>query len=250
MKRVVIAVAMAAAFAVTHATFGQGQDRAQAQGNPFIDHSDNGETVHVLPPEASIHSPRDSQPTFAPVSDRTAVFSPSYGSGTLIDHGGLEIPDAAFYAIYWNSTVANSNSTSLGYATLQAQLTAFITSFPKNADYSGSSTDDYEVIQQYGSHDPIANTLGNWGVLVDSQPTQSRITDGGIRNYLASLFNSQQVLPSGSTIYGVYLPSGMRVALQGGGSCTSFCGYHGSFNYGGIQINTPHSPTSTAGLAR
>src|SRR5207244_6634538 len=107
MKRVVIAVAIAAVFAATHATFGQGRDQAQAQGNPFIDHSDNGETVHVLPPEASIHSPRDTQPIFAPVSDRTTVFSPSYGSGNLIDHGGLEIPDAAFYAIYWNSTVAN-----------------------------------------------------------------------------------------------------------------------------------------------
>src|SRR5205823_107765 len=70
--------ALAVAFALVAATrliSGQGH------GNPFIDHSDNGEIVHVLPPEASIHSPHDTQPSFAPVLNQTAVYPASYGSG-------------------------------------------------------------------------------------------------------------------------------------------------------------------------
>jgi hypothetical protein len=237
MKRFALVTAVAFLFVGARLTFGQGSGSGQARGgNPFVDHSDTGETVHILPAEASIHSPRDTQPTFAPVRDKTAVYTANYGSGNLIDHGGLQIPNAAFYAIYWNSSVANSNKTSLGYTTIQAQMTAFINNFPSNTDYSGSSADDYGIIQQYGSRVPIANTLANWGVLVDQQPTQANISDSNLRKYLAGLFNTGKALPSSSTIYGVYLPAGMKVTLQGGGSCSSFCGYHGSFNYGGTEI--------------
>ena len=71
MRRLLFATAIALLFAATRLTFGQGGGR-----NPFIDHSDTGETIHVLPPEASIHSPHDTQPTFAPPNDETAVYPP------------------------------------------------------------------------------------------------------------------------------------------------------------------------------
>ena len=42
---------------------------------------------------------------------------------------------------------------------------------------------------------------------------------------------------STSIIYGVYMPAGMKVMMSGGGaSCSTFCGYHGHFNYGGLDI--------------
>src|SRR4026209_1559309 len=82
--------------------------QGQGQGNPFYDKSDTGETVKILPPPASLHSPGDTQPTDAPPRNGTAVFPASYGSGTLNDHGGLEIPNASYMPIYWNSSVANS----------------------------------------------------------------------------------------------------------------------------------------------
>jgi hypothetical protein len=37
-------------------------------------------------------------------------------------------------------------------------------------------------------------------------------------------------------VYGVYFPSGMRISLQGGSSCSSFCGYHSHFSYNGTPI--------------
>ena len=40
----------------------------------------------------------------------------------------------------------------------------------------------------------------------------------------------------GDIIYGIYLPAGMKVTMSGGASCSSFCGYHGSYAYGGIKL--------------
>ena len=62
MKRGALVVTVAALMAGTSISFGQGHGM-----NPFFDRSDTGEIVHVLPPEASIHSPHDTQPTFATV---------------------------------------------------------------------------------------------------------------------------------------------------------------------------------------
>ena len=121
---------------------------AQNPRDPFIDHNDNGETIHVLPPPAAVHSPRDTQPTDAPVVNGTAVFPPSYGSGNLNDHGGPEIPDAQFRAIYWNSSVANSTATSLGYATIKDQINGFANVFSDGGNWDNSPTDDYTIVQQ------------------------------------------------------------------------------------------------------
>jgi hypothetical protein len=233
MKRLAFACAVASLIA-------GGRMYSQGGGNPFVDHSDTGETIHVLPAPAAAHNPHDRQPTIAPPQQGTAVYAPSYGSGDLIDHGGLEIANAGFWAIYWNSSVATSPATSTStathYANIQAEINDFITNFPDSADWNDSSTDDYEVIQQYGSHAPIANTLSNWGAFVDNASTQSSISDRSLRNYIAGLFNAGKVAARADTIYGVYLPPGMRVTLQGGSSCSSFCGYHSHFTYGSMQI--------------
>src|SRR5207247_787510 len=97
--------------------------------NPFEDRSDTGEKIKVLPTPASIHSPADTQPTEAPAHKGTAVYPASYGSGNLIDHGGLEIPNASYLPVYYNASVANSTATSLGYSRVQDQIGAFVDAF-------------------------------------------------------------------------------------------------------------------------
>ncbi len=208
----------------------------QGLEHPFWDRTDSGETVHILPPPASIRSPWSTSPTFTSPQNETAVYAPSYGSGNLIDHGGLEIATAGFWAIYWNSAVANSTATSLGYATISAQINAFVSAYPDNQNWDNSNTDDFTIIQQYGSTASVSHSLGNYGFFVDSQASSSKISDSQIRSYLTSLFNSGKISPSSHIIYGVYFPAGMRITLQGGGSCTSFCGYHGHFTYNAYQI--------------
>jgi len=209
--------------------------QAPPAGNPFIDHSDNGETIHVLPTPASIRSPRDTQPTTAPPQKGTAVYPASYGSGNLIDHGGMEIPNAGFQAIYWNKSAANSTST---------KIDAFVSAFADNDIWDNDATDDYTIVQQYGSTMPIASTLTSnpanplspGSALVDTKSTVSRYRDSQIQSYLTSLFNSHKLAAMNNVIYGMYFPAGMTICLQSGCSCSSFCGYHSHFSYGSTQI--------------
>lgn len=238
MKRVILGVAAAAIFAGGQIALGQGQGNAFGH-DPFFDHADNGEIVHVLPTPASVRSPRDTQPTFASPSGETSVFPASYGSSDLVDHGGHQIPNAAFLAIYWNKTVANSTETStlngFHYDTIQHQIAAFAQNFADGGNWDNSATDDYTVIQQYGSSDAIVGSLFHRTELVDTQTTTGMIRDSSIRSYLKTLFDAHKVVVDENTVYGIYFPSGMKVSLQGT-SCSSFCGYHSHFTYNGLQI--------------
>ena len=158
--------------------------------NPFVDRADTGELIHVLPTPASIHSPRDTQATDAPVANGTAVYPASYGSGKLQYHGGRIMSSASYYAVYWNASVAMA---------VQDRIQAFVTNFADNHNFDNSPTDDYEIIQQYGGSNGFpANTLPFLGTFVDSKPAQSTIKDSAIRNYLSSPgYDLRHLLPFG-----------------------------------------------------
>jgi hypothetical protein len=215
---------------------GQGQGQGQDEGNPFVDHSDKGEVLHVLPTPASIRSPQDPEHLFAPPSGEYHLYSPSYGRGNLINHGGPQINNAGFMAIYWNGSVANSTAVSGSYGDIKTQIDTFIGTFPSVAPFSASVQDDYSIIQQYGTATtPISYALTNYAYFIDTKPTQSSISDSAIRSYLAGLFSSG-VVAADNIIYGVYFPAGMTVTSGTGSSCSTFCGYHGYFSYGGRSI--------------
>jgi len=230
MKRFCVAAAVMMLASGSRVIIGQGR------GNPFVDHSDTGEVVHVLPPQASVHSPHDTEPTDAVRSGKVQVNPPSYGSGNLINHSGHQISFAGFFAIYWNGTVANSAG-SQGNGTLRSQVAAFVQNFSDGQAYSQSDPSaDYSIVQQYGSADAIAPVLAWAGDFVDNRSRQSSFSDSKVRSYLAGLFSSGLIVADEHTVFGVYFPSGMRISLQGGASCSAFCGYHGNFSYNGKDI--------------
>jgi hypothetical protein len=230
MKRFAYVCAAAFLLAGGGQIFGQGRD------NPFVDHSDTGETVHVLPAPASIHSPRDTAPTDAVIGNRIGVYLASYGSGNLTNHGGPQMSLAGFYAIYYNATVANSAG-SQGQPTLQAQVQAFLGAFaPPSNGYSTSDQDaNYSIVTQYGA--AIAPTIFFAGQYVDSKSSNGTLSDSSVQKYLANLFAAGKIgAPDSHNVYGIYFPAGVRITLQGGASCSSFCGYHGHFNYNGTDV--------------
>jgi hypothetical protein len=240
MKRLSFVLALAALGAALWIPASRAQGRSD---NPNWDRSDKGEIIHVLPPRAAVHSPHDTQPTDAPPSSDTAVYPASYGRGNLLNHGGPQISDAGFWAIYWNAAAAESTDTSSpAYATMRDEIDAFISSFSDGLNWDNSATDDYTIIQQYGAQNLIAASLRNWGSFVDARTTQTSIQDSAVRTYLISLFTSGKVLALNSVVYGVYFPPGMQVTTQGGASCTTFCGYHGHFNYNGMDIKYASFP--------
>jgi hypothetical protein len=213
---------------------GQGQGPNPKSDDPFWDHGDRGELIHVLPPHANIRAQHDTQPVNAPPSNEASVYPASYGKGNLVNHGGPQISGASFVAIYWNGQVANSTRTSLGYGKVADQIAAFLTNF-SGANWSDSPYDDYTIIQQYGAHDTISAALPSGVSFVDSQASKNVIKDGDIQRYLTGLFQSGRLDANTSTLYGIYFPPGMNVSLQGM-SCSSFCGYHSYLNYRGTAI--------------
>ena len=203
----------------------------------------HGKSVHVVPTTDALERHYGRKPSLAKPSNAASVYPPSYGTGNLIAHGGPEISNAGFQAIYWNSSVATSASTSNGYATIQNQMDAFIQAFADNQNWDNSSTDDYTIIQQYGTGAPIAPTLAlnqanpSGGAFIDSQTAVSTITDSQIQTYLTGLFNAGKLRANSNTVYGVFFPAGTNVQLSAGQeSCSSFCAYHSGYYYGSTAI--------------
>ena len=216
---------------------------AQTTDGVFTGTCQNGKSVHVVPTTDALERHFGRKPSLAEPSNTATVYSPSYGVGNLIAHGGPEISNAGFQAIYWNSSVATSSDTSNGYATIQNQMDAFIHAFADNQNWDNSSTDDYTIIQQYGTGAPIAPTLSlnqqnPSGVVafIDSQTDASAITDSQIQTYLAGLFKAGHLRASSNTVYGVFFPAGKSVQLSGAASFTDFCAYHSGFSYNGTTI--------------
>jgi hypothetical protein len=230
MTRTTIALSIAAVF-----TIAVGTRVTRGERDAFHDHSDTGRLVHVLPSPDIV--PRDTAHLDAPRERGLHVYGASYGRGNLRNHGGHEIAFAGYYAIFWNSTVANSAG-SQGYATLQSQIAAFAQTFSDGAAYSQSDTAaDYTIVTQYHGADTIQPALAYVGSTVDTQATRSTISDASIQSYLASFFKAHPgVTPNASTLFGIYFPHGMQVTLQGSASCSSFCGYHSDFTYNGVDV--------------
>jgi hypothetical protein len=193
--------------------------RAQESDDAWHVKGDRGETVKVLPPQGNAGD-APGHPVYAPISG-FAVYPASYGSGKLVDHGGLEIANAGFYQIFYNGSTYDAN-TATG-------INGFVGAF-------GSGVADYTIIQQYGSHATIAPTLANAGVYDDSAGVPASITDTQVQQYLAGLFGANKVTPNAFTVYGVYLPAGTVSKLGTASSCTNYCGYHSVFTYSGTQI--------------
>jgi len=229
MKRTAVAASIAMILAVVI-----GGGVASGQRDWFHDHSDTGRLVHILPSPELV--PRDTAHTNAPAKPGLHVYRASYGFGNLRNHRGHEIPFAAFHAIFWNGTVANSAG-SQGYSTLQAQVDAFGSTYSDGAAYSQSDTAaDYTIITQYTSTDTISPGLVYLGSTVDNQATVSTISDSGIQAYLTTFFKGHPGINPSNTIFGIYFPHGMQITLQGSASCSAFCGYHSSYTYNGIDV--------------
>lgn len=210
--------------------------------DPFFGHPESGNACHVVPTTDALEKHFGKKPSLAKESKTATVYPPSYGSGLLISHGGPEISNAAFQAIYWNSSVATSTSTSNSYATVQNQVDGFVSHFTDNRNWDNSSTDDYTIIQQYGTGAPISSTLGlnplhSGTAFIDSQSAVSTITDTQIQTYIAGLLSAGKLPVNSNTIYGVFFPSGTSVQLSSSeASCTYFCAYHSGFYYNGNAI--------------
>jgi hypothetical protein len=233
MRKLAFGIGVAAIAAMTGSQILSGQGES-----PFHVRGEKGELVNVLPAPALVHNKSDKHQTFAPPSDTLQVFSASYGSGNLTDHGGLEIANAKVRPIFWNSAVASDTAASIG-GTIQKQIEGFLARYGANTgNYPGGDLNqtDFSIVQQYGSHAPIDAGFAALGTVIDNQAARASISDTEIQQYLAGLIAANTIPADPSVVYGIYFPKGMKVTLSTSASCTSFCGYHNHFTYGSAQI--------------
>ena len=227
--------AIAAGLLVPHA-LRTSVEAQQSPVSPYARIGDDGVPIHIVPTTAVAAKNVIARSDAGDVQGNATVYPSPYGSALLTDHGGGQIPNARVQAIFWNAAVANSTATSLGYSTIKDQIEAFLTAFSDGVNYRDALTADYTIIQQYGSRNTIAATLGKAPYYLDSQTTAASITDTAIRTYLTNLFNAGTLSASPSTLYAVFFPPGMVVNAGGDLSCQVFCGYHTYLNYNGQQI--------------
>jgi len=188
---------------------------------------DNGEIVHVLPPPAAADAAEHRFGSQPPPTQANGynVYSASYGAvpGQLDDHGGAVVSGAAFQPIFYNAATA---------AALQSGVDNFLTNF-------SNSDPGMKVITQYSkTGNAISASLTHTADFVDNLAAPRSISDTAVQSYLTGLFNAGRLTATTNTVYGVYLPQGTTSTLSHYRSCSSFCGYHSSYRYGG-----PTGPT-------
>lgn len=86
---------------------------------------------------------------------------------------------------------------------------------------------EYGVASQSIGHGRRTGT----GTITATEPAAS-VSDSDIQTMLQQQISTNTAFPqpNGNTLYYVYLPPGVSVTMAGGQSCTTFCGYHNSFN--------------------
>lgn len=133
----------------------------------------------------------------------------------LTYRGGPILASAGVFVLYWGDAWTNADQ-----AGLAKQLDAFF-------DYVLTSP----LMDQLAEYDTPNAAIGHGSRLGSMQvagaPAASIIdadVQQMIRDQIAT--GGQVPQPGPNTLYFVFLPPGVSVAMNGGSSCVSFCGYH------------------------
>lgn len=133
----------------------------------------------------------------------------TYRGGPLIT--GVKIV-TLFWGSEWTQTTTNQQTVS--------QLNDFFTYLVSSPLIDQLA--EYNVSQYQIGHGTFLGT-----VTVTGQDPASSITDSDIQQFIQQQISSGAVpAHDNNTVYFVFLPAGVTVALSGSSSCQDFCGYH------------------------
>jgi hypothetical protein len=92
------------------------------------------------------------------------------------------------------------------------------------------------LIDQLGEYSVPGKTIGHGTrtgtVNLADPPVPAALADADIQQLLQAQIAARNGVPqpAANRLYFVYLPSGVTVSLDGGASCSNFCGYHHDIN--------------------
>lgn len=133
--------------------------------------------------------------------------------------GGPILASVRVFVLYWGDAWAQGQQ-----AQLAQQLDAFF-------DYVLTSP----LMDQLAEYDTPNAAIGHGSRLGSLHVTgapPANVADTDVQQMIQSEIASGGPVPqpSSSTLYFVFLPPGVTVAMGGGASCQSFCGYHDDIN--------------------
>jgi Clostridial hydrophobic W len=133
-------------------------------------------------------------------------------------HGGHLLTNVAVHPIFWGQDWSDA-----GQAAVAEQLKEFF------ADILTSSAMD--VLGEYNAPGQTISygTLNGSSTITDTEPGNGTgtVSDAQIQAALQAWVSDGTIpQPASNTLYFVYLPRGVTATMNGGASCTGFCGYH------------------------
>jgi hypothetical protein len=144
-----------------------------------------------------------------------AIAAPA--SAHLAYQGGQLLSAVKVFTVFWGPTFANGTLSSL-----PGQINAFFDTILQGALMAQMA--EYNTgVYQVGKGTRIGSTI-------IQTPSSPNVSDADIQVALQNWLGSNPDFPQAdvNTLYFIYMESGVTVTMQGEGSCTAFCGYHGN----------------------
>jgi hypothetical protein len=148
-----------------------------------------------------------------------AALAPPAARPNLTYRGGPLLTEVQVFVFFWGDAWQQGPE-----APLVQQLNSFF-DFVLTSPLLDQLT-EYSVQGKAISHGARAGSI----VLTTAPPAS--ISDGDIQQMIQQEISSDPAVPqpTGSSLYFVFLPPGVSVGMDGGSSCTTFCGYHSDVN--------------------
>ncbi len=173
-----------------------------------------------------------------PTVGKKSAIKPFGGTANNVTYyGGPVIPNVSVTIVFWGS----------GATTYQSDLTGFFGAITNSAYLDN--------LAQYSAGGQTIGRGSLAGTYVDtSAPGGTTIDDSQIASELQNLISAGKVPANGpNNLYFFYFPPGVSITMQGGSSCSSFCGYHSTTTVGGSDafyaVIPDLTPSSCGGCA-
>lgn len=203
--------------------------------------TEEGKAIHVMPPHGgaargalgSIEDIRVDGDEDEDDDTKNGAGSPAAAGGNLIYHKGPVILQAQEKSLFWGSW---------GSSDVPGHMSSFFSQFGTSAQY-------VTITQYYNTSNAKIQTTNLGGLnYFDTTTPPSTVTDSIAQQALTRNFqNGNLGTPNASTVYFLYLPNGVTSTIGGSSSCTSYCGYHSNYTYGGVAIKYAVMPYPSCG---
>lgn len=145
---------------------------------------------------------------------RTEALAP-VGTPQLTYRGGPLLSSVQVFVFFWGDAWSQPS-----LSPVVDQLNAFF-------DFVLTSS-LMDQLAEYNTPNAAIGHGARTGAIILTTPPPSTVADADIQQAIQTEISSDPAVPQpdASTLYFVFLPPGVTVAMNGGSSCTTFCGYH------------------------